>query len=111
MEEGILLERVGDQGQDLLVLIQEQHGAQVPQSLVRKAGRGQQLQAFNLTKMGPLAECEEVEELCDIVPPHIGIVAFLPEAGADCCTLFLDNGTLISNRLCSAHIANKLLHW
>ena len=67
--ETVLLERVGDQRQDLLVLIQQQHCAQIAQSLVRKARGGQQLQTFDLAEMGALAQGEEIEELGDIVSP------------------------------------------
>lgn len=65
----ILLERVGDQRQDLLVLIQQQHSPQVAQALIRKPRRGQELQALDLAEMCPLAEGEEVKELRDIVAP------------------------------------------
>lgn len=39
------------------------------QALVREARGGEQFQAFDLTEMCPLAEGEEVEKFCDIVPP------------------------------------------
>lgn len=43
--------------------------------------------------------------------PHIGVVAFLPEACADGCTLLLDDGALVGNGLRSAHVPNELLHY
>ena len=65
----ILLQGVGDERQDLLVLVQQQHGAQVAETLVSETRGGQQLQTFNLAEMCPLAEGEEVEQLRDVVPP------------------------------------------
>lgn len=65
----ILLRRVCDQRQDLLVLVQQQHGPQVAESLVRKARRGQQLQAFNLPEMRALAQREQIQQLGDIISP------------------------------------------
>lgn len=69
----ILLERVCDKREDLLVFIQQQHSAQIAQTLVGEAGTGEQLQTFNLTKMGALAQGEQVEQLGDIVPSGHGI--------------------------------------
>ena len=63
------MERVGHQGQDLLVLVEQQHGAEVAQSLVRKARGGQQLQTLDLAKMCPLAQGEQIQQLGDIVSP------------------------------------------
>jgi len=65
-----LFQGVGDQGQDFLVLIEEQAGCEVSQALVGEARRGEELQALDLTKVGALAECEEVEELGHIVAPR-----------------------------------------
>lgn len=65
----LLLERVCDKCQDLLVLIQQQHSPQIAQSLVRKARGCQELQTFDLSKMCPLAQGEEIEEFGDIVSP------------------------------------------
>ena len=58
--EDLLLQGIGDQSQDLLILIQQQHRPQISQSLVCEAGRCQQLQAFYLPKMCPLPKGEEV---------------------------------------------------
>jgi hypothetical protein len=65
----ILFEGIRHQGQNLLVLIQQQHGSEITQALVGKAGRGEQLQTFNLTEMCPLSQCEEIQQFCNIVPP------------------------------------------
>jgi hypothetical protein len=65
----ILLQGVGDQCQDLLVLVQQQHGAQVAETLVSETRGGQQLQTFNLAEMCPLTKGEEVQQLRDIVSP------------------------------------------
>jgi hypothetical protein len=122
----VLLERIGDQRQDLLILVQQQHSPQVTQTLVRKARGGQQLQTFNLSKVRPLAQREEIEQFRNIVspaqmstcalpvqihhPPHVGVVAFLPEAGANGGALLLHDCALVGDCLGSAHIADELLH-
>lgn len=43
--------------------------------------------------------------------PHVGVVALLPEAGANGGALLLDNGALVGDGLCGAHVANELLDW
>jgi hypothetical protein len=92
-----------------LVLVEQQHGAQVSEALVGEAWRGEQLEALDLAKVGALAEGEEVEQLGDVVAADIGVVALLAEAGADGGALLLDDGTLIGDGLCSADIADELL--
>lgn len=78
--------------------------------------------------MGSLSQREEVEKLRDIVatnsasawpipliaslyPPDVGVVAFFSKAGADCSTLFLDDSSLVGNRLGRTHVSNKLLDY
>jgi len=68
-EEDALLERVGDEGEDLLVLVEEEHDAEVPEALVGEAGRGDELEALDLAKVRRVAEHVDVEELGDIVVP------------------------------------------
>jgi hypothetical protein len=92
-----------------LVLVEQQHGAQVAEALVGEAGGGEQLEALNLAKMGALAEGEEVEQLGDVVAADIGVVALLAEAGTDGGALLLDDGALVGDGLCSADIADELL--
>lgn len=65
--EDLLLKRIGDQGQDLLVLVQQKHCAQISQSLVRKARRSQKLETFYLAKMRSFTQRKEIEEFGDIV--------------------------------------------
>ena len=89
----LLLERVGQKGQDLLVLIQKQHGAEVAQTLVRKQGTGSQLQTFDLTKVGRVAKHMDVKQLGDVGVAKLGV--FLLEGSTDECRLFLDDSTLI----------------
>lgn len=71
MEVNILGERIGDEGQDFLVLIEQEHSAQITQTLIRETGGSEQLQALDLTKVGAFAQGEEVEELGDIVPSAV----------------------------------------
>ena len=107
----VLFERVGDQGQDFLVLVEEQAGREVSQALVGEARRGEQLETLDLTEMGALAQREEVEELGDIVPPDGMVVALFAEAGTDGGALLLDDGPLVGDGLCGAHVADELLDW
>lgn len=103
-------------------------------TLVRKSRGGQQLQAFDLSEVGSLAESEEVEKLRNVVSsnsnvsmrrnepsdydqelvldnlPDVVVVAILSKAGANRSTLLLDDGSLVGNRLGRTHIANKLLY-
>lgn len=131
---GGLFQRVRDEGQDLLVLVQQQHGAQVAQALVGEARGSQQLETFYLAEVGSLAEGEEVKELGDIVPPvawsedvddegsmcggvvvagipQVGVVALFPEAGPDCGAFLLHDGPLVGDGLGRAHVADELLDW
>lgn len=90
----LLLERVGQKGQDLLVLIQKQHSTEVTQTLVREQGTGSQLQTFDLTKVGRITKHMDVKQLRDVGVAKLGV--FLLEGSADECRLFLDDSTLIS---------------
>lgn len=63
----LLFQRVGHQRQDLLLLIKQQACSKMTKTLVRKSRRRKELQAFDLTEMGSLAQGEEVEEFRDIV--------------------------------------------
>lgn len=56
----LLLQRVCNKRQDLLIFVEQQTSSEMAQSLVGKSWRGQQLQAFDLTKMCSLTEGEEV---------------------------------------------------
>ena len=66
---GLLLERVGHESQDLLVLVQEQHDPQVAQTLVAEARACHQLKAFDLSKVCWVAEHVNVQQFGDIVVP------------------------------------------
>lgn len=57
-DRAILFERVGNQCQNFLVLIQKQHSSEIPQSLVGETMGRQQLQTFDLTEMCPFPEGE-----------------------------------------------------
>jgi hypothetical protein len=45
------------------------------------------------------------------VPPDVVIVAFVAEASSNRCTLFLDHGPLVGNRLGSPDVADELLYY
>ena len=77
--------------------------------------------------MCPLAECEEIEQLCHIVAPvwcsasvldrklaivdvpHVGVVTLFPKACSYGGALLLHHRPLICDCLCGANIADKLL--
>lgn len=107
------------------------------ETLVGKARRGQQLQTLDLSKVCPLAEGEQVEELRNVVAPrdawHVSVqscashcprsirsggppipdvvvVALLAEAGANGGALLLDHGALIGNGLGRPHVADELFY-
>jgi hypothetical protein len=52
-----------------LVLVQQQHCAQVSQALVGESRGGEELQTFDLSKVGSLPERKEIKELRNIVSP------------------------------------------
>lgn len=56
----LLLQRVCDQREHLLVLVQKQHRSQIPEPLVCESRRRQEFQAFYLTKVRSFAEGKEV---------------------------------------------------
>ena len=56
----MLFERVGDQGQHFLVLVEEQASGQVAEALVGEARGCQELEAFDLAEVRAFAEREEV---------------------------------------------------
>ena len=56
----VLLEGICDQGQNFLVLIQQEHCPQIAQPLVGKPWRRQELETFNLAEMRSLAKGEEI---------------------------------------------------
>ena len=60
--------------------------------------------------MRSFAEREEVEELCDVVPPDLVVSTLFLEARTDSCALLLDNGSFVGNGLGGAHVADELLH-
>lgn len=81
---------------NILPLIEQQHGAQVANSLVGVATRGNQLEALELAKVSRIAEHVNVEQLGHIsAPPQVVILAkSRPNVGA----LFLHNRSLFGCR-------------
>lgn len=63
----LLFERVCHESQHLLVLIQQQHDPEIPQSLVAEPRTGDQLQAFYLSEVCRVAEHVYIEEFGDVV--------------------------------------------
>jgi hypothetical protein len=57
---GGLLQRIRDEGQHLLILIQEQHRPQVSKPFIRKPRRSKELEAFYLPKVSPFSQGEKV---------------------------------------------------
>jgi hypothetical protein len=77
-----LLQRVCNQREDLLTLVQQEHDSQVAKSLIGKTRASHEFQAFDLAKVGGGTQHMYVEELRDIVVPCIRI--FLPERSPYC---------------------------
>ena len=99
----VLLQRVRDQRQHLLILIQQQHRPQVSQPLVGETRRGEQFQTFDLSEVRPLSQREEVEELGDIVAPILSIsIPFSPTISPswllNVCKMYLRSELWLSSR-------------
>lgn len=68
-----LFQRVCNQRQHLLILIQQQHDAQVPQSFITESRASDQFQTFYLTKVRRVAQHVNVEQFGDIVVSRKGV--------------------------------------
>jgi len=93
----ILLERVGDQGEDLLVLVQQQHDAEVSEPLVSEARGGHELDALHLAELGRIAKHVDVQQLGH-VPVAVVSISLL-ERGADRGRFLGNNLTLFIGSL------------
>jgi hypothetical protein len=92
-----LLERVGDEREDLLVLVEQEHDAEVAEALVREARARDELQALDLPKVRGVAEHVDVQQLGDVRVPRVHVL--LPERRADRRGLLLDQRALICDGL------------
>jgi hypothetical protein len=72
----VLLEGVGDKGEDFLVLIQKEHDSKVAKPLISEARRRDQLHTLHLTKLGWIPEHVDIQELGDI-PVTVVSIALL----------------------------------
>ena len=68
-----LFQRVGDQREDLLTLVQQEHNPQVAKSLIGETRASHEFQALDLAKVGGGTQHVYVEELRDIVVACIRI--------------------------------------
>lgn len=59
----ILLERVGDEHEHLLPLVEQQHEAEVPDALLGEARGGDELEALHLAEVGGVPEHVDEHEL------------------------------------------------
>ncbi len=84
--ECLLLERIGDQHQHLLALIQEQHEPQVSNPLLGKAPSSNELDALHLAKMCGIAQHMNEHKLGHIAMPEVLIIVLecIPQG----CTFF-----------------------
>ena len=96
-EKGRLFERVCDQREHLLILVEEEHDAEVAETLIGEAWACDELETFDLAKVGWRAEHVYVEELCDVVVA--GIRVLLPEGRPNGCGFLLDEGALVGDGL------------
>ena len=69
-----LFERVCDEGEDLLVLVEEEHDTEVAETFIGEAGAGDEFETLDLAKVGGRAEHVNVEELCDAVVTRIRVL-------------------------------------
>ena len=93
----VVLERVGDHGEELLVLVEQEHNAEVAELLVGKARGRDQLEALDLAKVGGVAEHVDVEQLFNVGVP--GISVFVLERGAYGCGFLVDDDALVCESL------------
>ena len=52
MRKDRLFERVCDEGEDLLVLVEEEHDTEVAETFIGEAGAGDEFETFDLAKVG-----------------------------------------------------------
>lgn len=88
-----LLQRVRDEGQNLLVLVQQQHNSEVSQTFVGETRTGYKLEAFDLAKMRGIAQHMDVKQLRDVVMSSERV--FLFEGCPNRGRLILYEGSLI----------------
>jgi hypothetical protein len=92
-----LFQRVRNQHQHLLVLIQQQHNTQISQPLIAEPRTSHQLQTFDLAEMRGISKHVDVEQLCDVVMPRERV--FLLEGCSDRCGFLLNERSLIGQCL------------
>lgn len=97
LKDNPLFEGVGHKRQRLLAFVEEQHYAQVSETLVGEAGTCDKLETLDLAKVGRRTKHVDVEQLRDIIVTRKGVL-FL-ERCADRCGLLLDEGALIGHGL------------
>jgi hypothetical protein len=61
--------------------------------------------------MSTLIHCSDAQRFDIKNPPYTVVVAFFAEAGSDRCALFLDDRSLVRNRLRRTHVADELLYY
>jgi hypothetical protein len=92
-----LFQRVRNQHEHLLVLVQQEHDTEVPKPLVREPRACNEFQALNLAEMCSIAEHMDVQQLGDVVVSRMG--GLFTERSADSRGLLLDECTLIGYSL------------
>mmetsp|Transcript_19600 Transcript_19600/g.60889 ORF Transcript_19600/g.60889 Transcript_19600/m.60889 type:complete len:479 (-) Transcript_19600:1-1437(-) len=105
--EQVVLHAVGHQHENLLPLVQQHHQRQVPDTLVRVAAAGDQLDAFHLPEVRRVAQHVDVHQLGHIAVPHAAVIAAL-ERRAQRCALLGDGLALLRGRLAGAHRADQV---
>jgi hypothetical protein len=71
-----LLQRIRYERQHLLVLVQEEHDAQISETFIAESRTGHELQTLDLAEMGRVAEHVNVQQFGDIVVSRKGVFLF-----------------------------------
>lgn len=61
--------------------------------------------------MSTLIHCSDAQTFDIENPPYAVVVAFFAEAGSDRGALFLDDRSLVRNRLRRTHVADELFYY
>lgn len=92
-----LFERVCDQSEYLLVLVEEEHDAEVSETFIGEAWACDEFETFDLAKVCWRAKHVYIEELCDVVVA--GIRVFLSKGRPNGCGFLLDECAFVCDGL------------
>lgn len=96
-QERRLFERVCDECEYLLILVEEEHDAEVPETFIGETWACDELEAFDLAKVGRRTEHVYIEELCNVVVTRVRVL--LSEGGPNGCGFLLDECAFVCDGL------------